>query len=394
LKVKIEHIKALLVDNHTLFHGGLTEVFAAEDDIRIVGQAQNALEAIALTEAEKPDAILLDIDEPMLGAEETIRSMLHASPSSKILVLTMYEKPEMIRRLLSLGASAYITKDATRNEVVAAVRTVHRLEDRVVLSISRSTAERLEESEKKNMPSTRELEILSNFPDYQPARLAVVDNHDLSRAGLRDMLMDEPDFEIVGEAKDGLEALELCRHARPDVVLMDLRMPRMDGLTATQAIKQEHPEINVLVMTMHENPEYLLRALRAGAAGYIFKDDDFEDVVSAVSRVLSGESPLAPELAAQLLRRIALEVREPEAEGASPELKHAILAQPLTPRETEVLEQLAQGKTNRQIANGFVISIGTVKNHVEHVISKLGVFDRTQAVVQALRLGIISYPEL
>ena len=230
------------------------------------------------------------------------------------------------------------------------------------------------------------------LPDYEPARLAIVDDHELSRAGVRDMLMDVSDFEIVGEARDGLEALELCRHARPDLVLMDLRMPRMDGLTATRAIKEEHPEISVLVMTMHENPDYLLRALRAGAAGYILKDADYEDVVSAIKRVLSGESPLAPELAAQLLRRIALEVRDPE--GTSPELKRTTLAQPLTPRETEVLEHLAQGKTNRQIADEFVISIGTVKNHVEHVISKLGVSDRTQAVVRALQLGIISFPEL
>jgi DNA-binding NarL/FixJ family response regulator len=234
----------------------------------------------------------------------------------------------------------------------------------------------------------------ATFRDYGPARLAIVDDHELSRAGVRAMLMDVDDFEIVGEAKDGLEALELCKRAHPDLVLMDLRMPRMDGLSATRSIKEEHPEISVLVMTMHENPDYLLRALRAGAAGYILKDADYEDVVSAIKRVLSGESPLAPELAAQLLRRIALEVREPEAGGTSPELKRAILVQPLTPRETEVLEHLAQGKTNRQIADEFVISIGTVKNHVEHLISKLGVSDRTQAVVKALQLGIISFPEL
>ena len=228
-------------------------------------------------------------------------------------------------------------------------------------------------------------------PDFKPARLAIVDDHELSRAGLWDMLTDVSEFEIIGEAKDGLEALELCRRARPDLMLMDLRMPRMDGLAATRAIKQEHPETSVLVMTMHENPDYLLGALRAGAAGYILKDADYEEVVSAIRQVLSGESPLAPELAAQLLRRLAREVQD--TTEVALKIKSASLSQPLTPRETEVLEQLAQGKTNRQIAEEFVVSVGTVKNHVEHLIGKLGVSDRTQAVVQALQLGIISFPE-
>lgn len=223
------------------------------------------------------------------------------------------------------------------------------------------------------------------------ARLALVDDHELARDGLQDMLVDLPDVEIVGEAADGLEALELCRRTRPDLVLMDLRMPRMDGLAATRAIKQEHPGTSVLVMTMHENPDYLLQALRAGAAGYVLKGAPRDDVVSAIRGVLSGESPLAPELAAQLLRRLALEVQD--TAGIPPELKRAQLPHPLTPRETEVLEQLAQGKTNRQIAQEFVVSVGTVKNHVEHLIGKLGVSDRTQAVVQALQSGIISFPK-
>ena len=228
-------------------------------------------------------------------------------------------------------------------------------------------------------------------PDYKSARLAIVDDHELSRAGLRDMLTDVSEFEIIGEAKDGLEALDLCRRARPDLMLMDLRMPRMDGLAATRAIKQEHPETSVLVMTMHENPDYLLGALRAVAAGYILKGADYDEVISAIRQVLSGESPLAPELAAQLLRRLASEAQDPTR--VSLKIKRTSLSQPLTPRETEVLELLAQGKTNRQIAQEFVVSVGTVKNHVEHLIGKLGVSDRTQAVVQALQLGIISFPE-
>ena len=223
------------------------------------------------------------------------------------------------------------------------------------------------------------------------ARLVLVDDHDLAREGLRDMLEDAPDLEVVGEAADGVEALELCRWLRPNLVLMDLRMPRMDGLAATRALKREHPETSILVMTMHENADYLLEALRSGAAGYILKDAARDDVISAIRGVLSGESPLAPELAAGLLRRLALEVHNIAQDAPRP--KRDKLLQPLTPRELEVLEMLAQGKTNREIAGDFVISVGTVKNHVERLIAKLGVSDRTQAVVQGLELGIISFPD-
>ena len=223
----------------------------------------------------------------------------------------------------------------------------------------------------------------------KPARLIIADDHDLVRDGMKDMLSGEEEFRIVGEAADGLEALDLCRRTRPDLVLMDVRMPRMDGLAATRAIKQKHPETSVLMVTMHENPDYLLEAIRAGAAGYVLKDATREDLVSAIRRVLSGESPLAPELAAHLLRRLAHEVREPVAPRPEP----AKLFEPPTPRELEVLELLALGWTNREIAGNFVLSTGTVKRHVENIIAKLRVSDRTQAVVRALELGIISFPQ-
>ena len=157
--MKIDLITVLLVDNHALFREGLAEIFAAEDDMREVGQAKNAVEAITLAETQKPDAVLLGIETPLMGTEEAIGRILHASPSSKILVLTMYDEPHLVRRALTLGASAFITKYASRDELIMAVRTVHRIRDRVVLSISRRTAERLEEAE-NSMLSAREFEVL------------------------------------------------------------------------------------------------------------------------------------------------------------------------------------------------------------------------------------------
>jgi DNA-binding NarL/FixJ family response regulator len=222
-------------------------------------------------------------------------------------------------------------------------------------------------------------------------RLALVDDHDLAREGLRDMLADESDLEVVGEAANGREALALCFRVRPDLVMMDVRMPEMDGLEATRMIKQEFPKISVLILTMHENPDYLLEAIRAGAAGYVLKDAPQHEVITAIRQVLGGESPLDPELAARLLRRLAAEEgerREGLAQSGRGQRQEQYV-ESLTPREQEVLGLLKLGHTNREVARMLVISPGTAKNHVEHIIRKLGVSDRTQAVVRALELGIL-----
>src|SRR3712207_1836906 len=146
------------------------------------------------------------------------------------------------------------------------------------------------------------------MPDRtSPARLIIADDHDLVRDGIRAMLAREPDLEVVGEAKDGEEALELCRSLRPDLVLMDVRMPKMDGLAATREIKAESPKTTVLIVTTHENPDYLLDAVKAGAAGYVLKESTRAELTSAVRSVLGGESPLDQDLAMRLLRRLANE---------------------------------------------------------------------------------------
>jgi two-component system, NarL family, response regulator LiaR len=223
------------------------------------------------------------------------------------------------------------------------------------------------------------------------ARLLIADDHDLVREGLRAVLQAEEDLAVVGEATDGQEALQMCRSLRPDLVLMDVRMPKMDGLEATRAIKEEMPEVSVVMVTMHENPDYLLEAIRAGAAGYILKDAEGERLVGAVRRTLSGESPLNQDLAMQLLVRMA---NEAEQDGSPPRANKRQDSTPagITQREIEVLRLLAQGRSNPEIAEELQISRGTVKIHVQHIIAKLGVSDRTQAAVRAIELGLL-HPE-
>lgn len=210
--------------------------------------------------------------------------------------------------------------------------------------------------------------------------IVIADDHDLSRAGVRSMLEGENDLHIVGEATNGVEALNLCQQLQPNLALLDVRMPEMDGLQATRAIKQTCPETSVIIVTMHENAEYLLAAIRAGAAGYMLKDTGRREFLAAIRKVLRGESFLNMELTQRLLQQMANETIIKEK---------SLLPEPLTPREHEVLKLLAQGKTNRLIAEDLVISPLTVKVHVQRILAKLDVSDRTQAAVRAIELGLV-----
>lgn len=227
-----------------------------------------------------------------------------------------------------------------------------------------------------------------------PARLLIADDHPMVREGLRAMLEREPDLEVVGEAEDGREALEICHQFRPDLVLMDVRMPQMDGLEATRRIKGKCPQVSVLMVTSHEDPDYLLEALKAGAAGYILKEATKQQLTEAIRQVLGGESPLNQELAARLLRRLAGKAPKEEPADSAPERllqKRSEMLHPesLTSREVEILRLVAQGQTNRQIAQKLSIARNTARNHVQNIIAKLGVSDRTQAVVRAIELGLL-----
>jgi DNA-binding NarL/FixJ family response regulator len=218
-----------------------------------------------------------------------------------------------------------------------------------------------------------------------PTRIVVADDHPLFRAALLQMLSALTDFAVVGEAADGQEAVELCRRLRPEVVLMDVRMPRMDGLEATRQIKSELPRTIVLVLTASEELNHLSSALEAGAAGYMLKTSPPKQIIEAIHKALAGESPLNPELATRLLLKV---MEKAPKRGATEE--QSLRLRSLSPREAEVLRLMARGYTNQQISRELFLSVSTVKKHVRNILSKLQVSDRTQAALRGVELGVLA----
>lgn len=225
------------------------------------------------------------------------------------------------------------------------------------------------------------------------SRLLIAEDHALVRKGLRAMLADEPDLEVVGEAENGRRAVEMSGYLVPDLVLMDVRMPEMDGLEATKRIKKAQPEVSVLILTTHQSPDYLLEAVRSGAAGYILKDSSHAELLDAVRNTLSGESILNQNLAMKLIVRIAEEpglgLERPSKQNPGEQHIPKALAGILSSRELETLRLIAAGKTNREIARELMVSHSTVKTYVQRIIKKLGVSDRTHASVKALEMGLL-----
>ena len=214
-------------------------------------------------------------------------------------------------------------------------------------------------------------------------RVLLVDDQALFREGLRTLLTAQPGVEVVGEAANGEEALRLAARLRPDVVLMDLRMPVLDGVAATRRLHETSPACRVIALTTFDDDEYVFEGLRAGAVGYLLKDTSSQRLLEAIRGAARGESFLQPSVAAKVVAEFArLSASAARAPGSA-------LIEPLSERETEILRLLAQGASNREIAETLVIAEGTTKNHITSILGKLGVRDRTQAALKARELGLV-----
>ncbi|WP_236203479.1 response regulator [Pseudomonas protegens] len=212
-------------------------------------------------------------------------------------------------------------------------------------------------------------------------RLVLADDHEVTRTGFIALLAGNPEFEVMGQARDGEQALALCEQLRPDLAILDIRMPLLNGLGAARLLQQRQPEVKVVIFTMDDSPDHLEAAMAAGAVGYLLKDASREEVLDALQRVARGEEALNSAVSARLLRRMS-----ERGNGQAPQ------AQALTARERQVLGLVAGGFSNREIGEKLGITTGTAKAHVERVIGKLGAADRTQAAVRGMALGLVAQP--
>ncbi|MBE0408144.1 MAG: response regulator transcription factor [Anaerolineales bacterium] len=216
-----------------------------------------------------------------------------------------------------------------------------------------------------------------------PIRILIVDDQALFREGLNTLLSVQSDFEVIGEASNGEEAIRMAVSLNPDVILMDVRMPILDGVAATRRLRASKPDCRVIVLTTFDDDEYVFEGLRAGAVGYLLKDAASQKLFEAIRAAAKGESFLLPSVAAKVVAEFS---RLADLTPIKPES----LIEPLSKRELEILRLIARGASNKQIAGELVIAEGTVKNHISSIFAKMGVKDRTQAALKARDLGLLN----
>ncbi|MCX6008395.1 MAG: response regulator transcription factor [Chloroflexi bacterium] len=215
--------------------------------------------------------------------------------------------------------------------------------------------------------------------------ILLAEDHKVVREGTRRLLESQSDFEVVGEASDGIEAVELAKKFKPEIIIMDVSMPRLNGIEATKQIKALYPNMAILVLTGYDDDEYVFALLEAGAAGYLLKESSGEELIDAIRQVMTGEPVLHPRIMKKVLNRLRTPVEESSSQTSS---------EVLSDRETEVLRLAATGMSNMEIANSLTLSVRTVQTHLRSIFNKLGVGSRSEAIVYGLKKGWLTLEEL
>jgi two-component system nitrate/nitrite response regulator NarL len=348
---KVQRI--VIIDDHPLLRKGLQQLADLSPEVEIIGESDNGEQGLASVQALQPDLVLLDLNMPGMNGLETLNALKQLEPAPKVVILTVSDAQEDVVAALRGGADGYLLKDMDPEEFL------HRLcevEDGGPI-LSPKIAERLGES-----------------LHAEVQRIVIIDDHPLLRKGLQQLTDLSPDLDIVGETDNGELGLVMVQELQPDLVLLDLNMPGMNGLETLHALKQLEPAPKVVILTVSDAQEDVVAALRGGADGYLLKDMDPEELLNKLHELAEGRLVMSPNIAECLA--LALRAENPKVRASEPV--------GLTEREREILIHISGGESNKVIARKLHIAEATVKVHVKHLLKKLGLKSRVEAAVWAI----------
>ncbi len=345
--------RTVIIDDHPLLRKGLQQLADLSPGIEIIGESNNGELGLTMARELQPDLVLLDLNMPGMNGLETLTALKQLEPAPRVVILTVSDAQEDVVAALHEGADGYLLKDMDPEELL------HRL---------------CEEEGGEPILSPRIAERLGDSLHAKIQRIVIIDDHPLLRQGLHQLADLSPVLEIIGETDNGEQGLTLARKLQPDLVLLDLNMPGINGLETLKALKQLVPASKVAILTVSDSQENIVASLRAGADGYLLKDMDPEALLGKLHELAEGRLVMSPNIA----ERLALGVRAENLKTQEPGPIE------LTEREREILIHISSGESNKVIARKLHIAEATVKVHVRHLLKKLGLKSRVDAAVWAV----------
>ncbi|MCU7840683.1 MAG: two-component system response regulator NarL [Candidatus Thiodiazotropha sp. (ex Troendleina suluensis)] len=345
--------RIVIIDDHPLLRKGLQQLANLSHEVEIIGETDNGEQGLALVKALQPDLVLLDLNMPGMNGLETLDALKQLEPEPKVIILTVSDTQEDVIAALRGGADGYLLKDMDPEELL------HRIS---------------EVEEGKLILSPKIAEHLGDSLHAEVQRIVIIDDHPLLRKGLYQLVDLSPDLDIIGESDNGEQGLLMVQEIQPNLVLLDLNMPGMDGLETLHALKQLEPSPKVAILTVSDKQKDIVSALRRGADGYLLKDMDPEDLLDKLHELAEGRLVMSQNIAESLALALRAESQKDQESGG----------EELTERECEILIHISGGESNKVIARKLDIAEATVKVHVKHLLKKLGLKSRVEAAVWAI----------